>query len=134
MSYFSDTKRCPYCHGDMLVTEHMATGSKTMECALCGTQESIDWNEKGNLVHKVVRPTAFVSVMYKDGCQDFAYFGKHPYKWVKKWKRKIPQMPDIIQSESFGVVYNKKRNKVSTVFGQPVIYPDEYYADNSEYF
>lgn len=135
MSYLSDTKRCPYCRGDMLVTTHMASGWKIMECAACGTQESIDWNEKGNLVHKRVTPTAFVAVMYSDGIQEFPYFGKHPYKWVKEWKHSLFQNaakyePDIIARESFGVVYNKKHNKLVVMFGKPPIYPDEYYEDD----
>lgn len=134
MSYFSDTKRCPYCRGDMLVTEHMATGSKEMMCATCGTQETINWDENGKLVHKVARPTAFVSLLFNHGIQEFAYYGKHPYKWLKDWKRNVPHMVGIILEESFGVVYNKKHKKLIAVFGTPTIYPDEYYEDDECFY
>lgn len=130
MSYMSDTKRCPYCRGDMLVTEHMSTGSKEMECAACGTRESINWTEDGKLVHKLARPTAYVFLVLEGNCQEFTYFGKHPYKWVKDWKRNVPYMTNINLNESFGVVYNKKHKKLVTIFGpKPTIYPDEYYQD-----
>ena len=133
MSYFSDTKRCPYCRGDMLVTEHMSSGSKDMICAACGAHEIHDFTGE-KPVHKLSRPTAFVSLLFQHGCQEFAYFGKHPYKWLKDWKRNVPYMKGIILEDSFGVVYNKKHKKLIPVFGKPVMYPDEYYADNSEFF
>lgn len=132
MSYFSDTKRCPYCRGDMLVTEHMSSGSRWYECATCGTHEEFVWNE-GKLVHKCARPTAYVSLLSPHGVMDYAYYGKHPYKFVQSWKHRVRSMKNINLTESFGVVYSKKHKKLIAVFGKPVIYSDEYYADNSEF-
>ncbi|MBQ8806141.1 MAG: hypothetical protein IJZ68_06615 [Bacteroidaceae bacterium] len=132
--YFSDTKRCPYCRGDMLTVEHMESGSRVNDCAACGTHEEWRYNEnKAHYTHILQRPTAYVSLLFPHGLQDFAYYGKHPYKWLKNWKRNVKFMHGVIMSESFGVVYNKKHKKLIAVFGKPVIYPDEYYADDSEF-
>lgn len=132
MSCFSDTKRCPYCRGDMLTTEHMSSGARWHVCGSCGATEDWFWDDKGVFHHKLCRPTAYVSLMFQDGCREFKYFGKHPHQWVKDWKKNVPHIKGVIITESFGVVYNKKHKKLKTIFGtQPTIYPDAYYEDDS---
>ena len=135
MSYFSDTQRCPYCRGDMLITEHMSSGTRRHECGSCGIEEEWRWDESGNYKHTFKRPTAYVSLLFPSGCREFKYFGKHPNKWLKGWKKSIVHMKGIIINESFGVVYNKKHNKLKTIFGpKPTIYPDSYYEDDEFFY
>lgn len=127
MSYLIDTKRCPYCGGDMLVVEHMASGSKECECAACGTEEVWDF-KGGNSVHKLSRPTAYITLVTNDDLEQFRYFGKHPFKWLNKVKHNPKCIPLIKARRMRGVVYNKKHQKVITVFGtKPEIHPDSYY-------
>lgn len=130
MSYRLDTIRCPYCRGDMLITEHMSSGSKECECAACGTLESWKYKE-GKLVHKLQRPAAYIYLVLPNGRFERRYFGKHPYKWVKSQLKAYPYLSEVFTDESYGVVYDRKCNKLITVFGtQPTIYPDEYYEDD----
>lgn len=130
--YLSDTKRCPYCRGDMLTVKHIESGSRVNDCAACGTHEEWQYNEnKSHYTHILRRPTAYVFLVFTHGIQDFAYYGKHPYKWLKNWKQNVPAMQGIIMSDSYGVVYNKKHKKLETVFGaKPTIYPDSYYEQD----
>lgn len=130
MSYVSDTMRCPYCRGDMLVTKHMSSEAEERVCGACGTMESWTYVD-GKLVHKLQRPRAYVFLVFPYGCQEFAYYGNHPYKWANDWKKNVRHMPDVILAESSGVVYNKKHRKLTTVFGhKPTIYPDSYYEED----
>lgn len=135
MSCRCDTIRCPYCRGDMLTTEHMSTGARWNNCGACGTQEEWFWDDKGTFHHTLKRPVAYVSLIYKHGCRELKYFGKHPYKWLKRMKRYAAQCNGYIPSESFGVLYDKKHKKHVTVFGpKPTIYPDEYYEDDELFY
>lgn len=132
MSCISDTKRCPYCRGDMLTTEHMSSGARWHVCGACGAAEDWFWDDKGMFHHTLSRPTAYVSLMFPSGCREFKYFGKHPYQWVKDWKKNVSHINGIILPESFGVVYNQKHKKLKLVFGtKPPVYPDAYYEDDA---
>lgn len=119
MSMTISTEKCPRCKGDMIAVTDGYSYEQNCQCDCCGLTQQWRYNYQDKLLQlrKEERPTAYIFLLFRHGVQNFAYYGKHPYKWLKDWKHNVSAMNDVIMSESYGVVYNKRRRKLETIFG-----------------